>query len=174
MKNYRIDKLLSGQQPFIKFVETNPKKKELISLFHKYLRDQGKIVIDVDRLALCNSYKILFSKCYIYKFMTEPKKFITYQEGLGWSTDISELHTFQLKNEKFFPAYYKILFTKLLEEKCKYCITQGLQQKTPIHFICMYCCSTICFDCWNECRNFYFSGNNQFRCKICGEMNFWD
>ncbi|NBO22831.1 hypothetical protein EBU94_05765 [bacterium] len=168
MKNYRVDKLLSGQ-PFVKFRE-DPKKIPLITLFHKYLRENGKIVIEIDRLALCNSYKILFCKCYMYKFMTEPKKFITYQEGLGWSTDTGELFTFQLKHKKFFPAYHKILFTNLPKEECKYCTTQ----KTDIYFLCMYCCAPVCWECWEECRNYYFTGNNQFRCKICREINFWD
>ena len=149
-------------------------KIPLINSFNKFLRDSGKIIIDMDQLALCDKYKIYFSKCYMTELFSNPTKFVSYQPGVNWSTESGEIYIFQLQNEKFFNTYYKMLTGKPTEQPCKYCDLQDFRQRTDIAVICMYCGCSICFECFVDRRDQYFRGNNFFRCLVCREINHWE
>jgi len=158
---------------YIKFCE-DPIKQPLINSFNRYLRSRGKVVIDMDQIAYSDSYKIFFYKCYMVELFQNPHKFVSYTPGTGWTTDTGELYTFQIRGEKWFPTYYYLLFNKVTALDCKFCQLRDLTQITEIVVICMYCCCSICEDCFVERRDWYFTGNNQFRCINCRELNFWD
>ena len=151
---------------YIKICE-DPKSKPLINLFNKYLREKGKVIIDMDKIAECDSYKLFFYKCYMVELFQNPHKFVAYTSGTGWTTDTGELYTFQIRGEKWFNTYYYLLFNKVCMLDCKFCQLRNFKQSAEIVVICMYCCCSICEECFIERRDWYFTGNNQFRCLNC-------
>ena len=149
-------------------------RPNIINKFIKFVRDKNKVIIDIDKIKNCKTYRAIFTNTYMMKLVTEPNKFVAYQSGIGFNTDNGELYSWQIKYEKFFETYYYVLTNKLLEKSCRFCKIQGYRQTENIYIICMWCRAEICKDCFEECSSVYFRYNNQFKCLNCKEINWWD
>jgi len=150
--------------PHVKFLE-EPRREIIIKNFMKYLRERGKIVIELDSVIREPSYNQLFLKIYITELFTNPHKFVAYQSGIGFYSENTELKSYMLRDKKFFPTYFHLLFSKL--ENCSFC------WRKDIKVICMYCRTCICCECFYEWTSTFFVYNNQFRCRACRELNWW-
>ena len=151
-------------------LKEDPRRLPLIQSFNRYLRDMGRIIIDLEKLAFDPNYRTVFYNCYFYRLLKEPKAFVSYREGFGWTTDVNQLFSHQIRAEKYFGVYYKYLVSKMENELCGYCASGG----GNIHFICIHCGVPIWREWFEERREYFFKYNNQFRCKLCRELNFWD
>jgi len=151
-------------------------RPEIIEKFISYCRKRGKIVIFLDLVKSCSKYRGIFSRVYMNKMINDPNQFIAYQSSISFDTDHGEVYPFQIRSEKYFPAYYKVLTEKLIE--CKFCPIKGYKQMftkySKIHVICMYCNSEVCRNCFDEITSVYYSRCNMFRCLICKELNWWN
>lgn len=144
----------------------------IINDFIKYCRNKGKFIIDLDRIKSCYKYREVFSKTYMFMMVSNPRKFIAYQSGVNFQTDVSELFPWQIRHEKYFPCYFKALTEKL--EHCDFCKIRGNKQNTKIVLICNFCLNGICQLCFEECTSVYYSRCNMFRCINCKQLNFWN
>ena len=147
-------------------------RPEIIAKFLSYCRNRGKLIIDLDKIKSCRKYREIFGKTYMFKMVENPSKFIAYQSSVALYTEKNELYPFQIRSEKYFAAYYKVLTEILIE--CKFCPIKGYKQNSNIHVICMYCNSEICRDCFDEITSVYYSRCNMFRCLVCKELNWWN
>ena len=147
-------------------------RPEIIAKFLSYCRNRGKLIIDLDKIKSCRKYREIFGKTYMFKMVEDPSKFVAYQSSVALYTDKGEVYPFQIRSEKYFPAYYKVLTETL--EQCDFCKIRGYKQTTKIVLICNFCTNTICHLCFEECTSVFFRYNNQFRCIKCKELNFWN
>lgn len=160
-------KLTDLQLPY--YPEERP---HIINKFLSYCRNRGKLIIDLDKIKSCPRYREIFGKTYMFKMVEDPSKFVAYQSSVALYTDKGEVYPFQIRSEKYFPAYYKVLTETL--ENCDFCEIRGYKQNTKIVLICNFCCSNICQRCFEERTSVYYSRCNILRCLICKELNFWN
>lgn len=165
MKKLFLTDFKDNINPYVKFLE-EPRREVIIKNFMKYLREHDKIIIELDRLVREPQYRLLFTNIYLKKLCITPNKFVAYQLGVGFYSDTSELKSYMLKDNKFFPTYFHLLFGKI--ENCFFCC------KKDIKVLCMFCRVSICSDCFYDWTSTFFTYNNQFRCRACRELNWWD
>lgn len=145
--------------------KNDPQKEQIIREFNKFLRDQKKIVLDCDKLFLDNIYKTYTYKLYFGELFRNPKKFVLYKQGRGWTTEFNTLDTWQVVYRKSFNTYFTSLFTDIEKAKCSFC------DNNQVYYICGNCSAFLCRDCFDERINYYFRYNNIFRCRRCREIN---
>jgi len=162
------DRYFSDPKNHIKFGYYSPQEKEKAESFNKYLREQKKIIIDIDRVIECNKYKLTFMKTYFNLLITQPKRFVIYKTAFGWTSDSCVVQECQMENNpRFFRCYFHSLFTNYKTEKCE---KMGCSQ-TGIHVYCNHCVSQFCEDCFVGFRDCYIPYNNWFKCPNCRELN---
>lgn len=164
MKNFFFNDFQRKINPNIRFLET-PHRESLVRSFIKYLRDNNKVVIELDRVLREPNYNQLFLKIHLVNLFNDPRRFVAYQSGIGFYSETTELKSYMLYHEKFFPTYFHLLFNKL--ENCSFCWNKDVK------IICMYCKASICSDCFYDWTSYYFTYNNQFRCRACQKLNWW-
>jgi hypothetical protein len=147
-------------------------RPEIINKFLSYCRNRGKTIINLDKIKYCKKYREVFGKIYMVKMISESSRFVAYQSGVALYTDVSELFPWQIRHEKFFGSYFKVLTENLKD--CKFCSILGYKQTKKIVVICQNCHVEVCQDCYEEVSSTFFRYNNQFRCLICRELNFWE
>ena len=147
-------------------------RPHIINKFLSYCRNRGKLIIDLDKIKSCPKYREIFGKTYMNKMFNEPNRFISYQSSVSLETDSSRVCPWQIREERFFPCYFKVLTQKL--ENCDFCKIRGYKQTTKIHIICNFCLSEICQECFQEITSVYYSRCNMFRCIKCKQLNFWN
>lgn len=148
-------------------IEETSYRKKLIDEFISYIRQRNKIVIDLNRLVTDKVYNGLFVQVYFNKLFTEPNKFVSYHKGICFYSDIgNQIFTYHIKSSKYFETYYYILFNIL--DKCDFC------SNDKIKIVCLHCRAHICCDCFEEFTSTFYRYNNQFRCRRCLQLNWWD
>lgn len=163
----QTSELEKGKYQRFKFY--NQTEEEKSKLFNMYLREQGKIIINLDSLISCEKYKLCFFKTYFGLLCKDPNKFVLYNPACNWSTLNGELQTWQIRTQKgnislYFPCYFKALFTDASTTKCNICTNIG---------ICLYCesCSVgFCTTCFVQLRDALVKYNNWFKCPCCKQI----
>jgi hypothetical protein len=150
----------------IKILES-PHREILVRKFIKYLRDNNKIVIELDRVLREPVYCQLFYKIHLNNLFFDPHKYVCYRSGVGFSTATERtIPSTSIKGVKFFNTYFYLLFSEL--DCCKICASE------PPKVICVYCTAEICERCVYNLTSVYFVGNNIFRCPCCRALNTLD
>lgn len=163
--------LLDGVIPNITpifYRSCTPKKLELIRNFNIYLRENGLVILEVDKLMKDNRYKQLFGRIHLPKLVKNPSGFVLYKEQHSWTTTNHTLFSWEITNPRFFKSYMELLILNRDNLKCKFCPSD------EILYVCLYCSSFYCSTCFEERRNYYYYGCNVFRCRFCKEVNILD